>query len=135
MVNPGGTGKPAFVISASPAPLPPSTSFIVPFSFAGSPPAKDDTNLPRLLRGSNGNRDVASFHQQAVEPDDQCRWRTRPESLENRGLVVIFKFYFKSRLSDKGSQFPALGFIPMNESHRCHGRKEYHGPCRQRRPG
>ena len=29
MVKPGGTGRPAFVISASPAPLPPSRSFIV----------------------------------------------------------------------------------------------------------
>src|SRR5206468_8967961 len=29
MVNPGGTGRPAFVISASPDPLPPSRSFIV----------------------------------------------------------------------------------------------------------
>ncbi len=32
MVKPGGTGKPALVISARPAPLPPSTSFIVPFA-------------------------------------------------------------------------------------------------------
>ena len=29
IVNPGGTGRPALVISASPAPLPPSRSFIV----------------------------------------------------------------------------------------------------------
>src|SRR4029453_15409979 len=29
MVNPGGTGRPALVISASPEPLPPSVSFIV----------------------------------------------------------------------------------------------------------
>src|SRR5690242_4509014 len=30
MVKPGGTGSPAFVISDSPAPLPPSRSFILP---------------------------------------------------------------------------------------------------------
>src|SRR5262245_52431148 len=29
MVNPGGTGRPAFVISARPEPLPPKVSFIV----------------------------------------------------------------------------------------------------------
>jgi hypothetical protein len=29
IVNPGGTGRPAFVISAKPDPLPPRTSFIV----------------------------------------------------------------------------------------------------------
>src|SRR6187402_2819441 len=29
IVNPAGTGRPAFVISARPAPLPPSVSFIV----------------------------------------------------------------------------------------------------------
>src|SRR5438477_7372761 len=29
MVNPGGTGSPAFVISARPAPLPPSKSFML----------------------------------------------------------------------------------------------------------
>src|SRR5216684_3416666 len=29
MVNPGGTGRPALVISASPAPFPPKSSFMV----------------------------------------------------------------------------------------------------------
>ena len=40
MVNPGGTGNPALVISASPAPLPPSTSFILPLPSALPPPKK-----------------------------------------------------------------------------------------------
>ena len=34
IVNPGGTGSPALVISARPAPLPPSTSFILPLPSA-----------------------------------------------------------------------------------------------------
>src|SRR5580700_1793936 len=38
MVKPGGTGRPAFVISASPAPLPPRTSFILPLPSALPPP-------------------------------------------------------------------------------------------------
>src|ERR1700733_14144230 len=38
MVNPGGTGNPALVISARPAPLPPSTSFIFPLPSALPPP-------------------------------------------------------------------------------------------------
>src|ERR1035438_9933757 len=40
MVNPGGTGKPAFVISARPAPLPPRTSFMRPLPSAEPPPKK-----------------------------------------------------------------------------------------------
>src|SRR4029077_12053995 len=44
IVKPGGTGRPAFVISARPAPLPPRTSFILPFPSA-LPPPKKYTNL------------------------------------------------------------------------------------------
>src|SRR6202795_526406 len=40
MVKPGGTGNPALVISARPAPLPPSTSFILPLPSALPPPKK-----------------------------------------------------------------------------------------------
>src|SRR5271169_1982384 len=40
MVKPGGTGRPAFVISARPAPLPPRTSFILPLPSAAPPPKK-----------------------------------------------------------------------------------------------
>src|SRR4030088_2479091 len=40
IVKPGGTGSPAFVISASPAPLPPRTSFILPLPSALPPPKK-----------------------------------------------------------------------------------------------
>src|SRR5258708_20355823 len=40
IVKPGGTGRPAFVISASPAPLPPRTSFIFPLPSALPPPKK-----------------------------------------------------------------------------------------------
>src|SRR5208282_711443 len=40
MVKPGGTGRPAFVISARPAPLPPRTSFILPLPSALPPPKK-----------------------------------------------------------------------------------------------
>ena len=39
-VNPGGTGRPAFVISASPAPLPPSRSFMSLLPSAAPPPKK-----------------------------------------------------------------------------------------------
>ena len=38
MVNPGGTGRPALVISARPAPLPPRMSFILPLPSALPPP-------------------------------------------------------------------------------------------------
>src|SRR4030095_1048062 len=40
MVNPGGTGKPALVISASPEPLPPSKSFMWRLPSALPPPKK-----------------------------------------------------------------------------------------------
>src|SRR5512142_3235174 len=40
MVKPGGTGNPALVISARPAPLPPSSSFILPWPSALPPPKK-----------------------------------------------------------------------------------------------
>src|SRR6202795_771808 len=40
IVKPGGTGRPAFVISARPAPLPPRTSFIFPLPSALPPPKK-----------------------------------------------------------------------------------------------
>ncbi len=39
-VKPGGTGRPAFVISANPAPLPPSTSFMSLLPSALPPPKK-----------------------------------------------------------------------------------------------
>src|SRR6185437_1981618 len=48
MVNPGGTGRPALVISASPAPLPPSTSFILP-SPSALPPPNEYTYLVPLV--------------------------------------------------------------------------------------
>src|SRR5208282_6549539 len=44
IVNPGGTGRPRFVISANPAPLPPRTSFIFPLPSA-LPPPKEYTYL------------------------------------------------------------------------------------------
>src|SRR5271170_5273341 len=40
MVNPGGTGRLALVISARPAPLPPSSAFILPLPSALPPPKK-----------------------------------------------------------------------------------------------
>src|SRR6516165_1185101 len=46
MVNPGGTGRPALVISARPAPLPPSTSFILPLPSALPPPKKNTYFVP-----------------------------------------------------------------------------------------
>src|SRR5258708_2614720 len=48
MVNPGGTGNPALVISASPAPLPPRSSFILPLPSA-LPPPKEKTYLVALF--------------------------------------------------------------------------------------
>src|SRR6266496_3016962 len=51
MVNPGGTGRPALVISARPAPLPPSRSFISRFPSA-LPLPKKYTYFPRLFRGA-----------------------------------------------------------------------------------
>ena len=54
MVKPGGTGRPALVISARPAPLPPRSSFILPLPSA-LPPPKEKTYLVRgiLVRGLN----------------------------------------------------------------------------------
>src|SRR5467141_4979855 len=48
MVNPGGTGSPALLISASPAPLPPSTSFIFTLPSA-LPPPKEYTYFTSFL--------------------------------------------------------------------------------------
>src|SRR6184192_1137548 len=48
MVKPGGTGNPALVISARPAPLPPRSSFILPLPSA-FPPPKEYTYLVALL--------------------------------------------------------------------------------------
>src|ERR1700722_10487936 len=44
IVKPGGTGSPALVISARPAPLPPRSSFILPLPSA-LPPPKEKTYL------------------------------------------------------------------------------------------
>src|SRR6478735_6772460 len=41
MVKPGGTGRPALVISARPAPLPPRSSFILPLPSALPSPKKN----------------------------------------------------------------------------------------------
>src|SRR5882724_12284214 len=49
MVNPGGTGNPALVISARPAPLPPSTSFILPSPSALPPPKEYTYFVPLVL--------------------------------------------------------------------------------------
>src|SRR5260370_13933062 len=49
MVNPGGKGKPAFVISARPAPLPPSSSFILPLPSALPAPKKKTYFVSCLL--------------------------------------------------------------------------------------
>src|SRR6185369_14491350 len=49
MVNPGGTGRPALVISASPAPLPPRTSFILPSPSALPPPNEYTYLVPLVL--------------------------------------------------------------------------------------
>src|ERR1039458_4531483 len=50
MVNPGGTGRAALVISARPAPLPPRVSFILPLPSA-LPPPKEYTYLTALTVG------------------------------------------------------------------------------------
>src|SRR3979411_1330196 len=46
MVKPGGTGSAAFVISARPAPLPPSSSFILPLPSALPAPKKKTYCVP-----------------------------------------------------------------------------------------
>src|SRR5213082_3469679 len=46
MVKPGGTGSPALVISAKPAPLPPSSSFILPLPSALPAPKKNTYWVP-----------------------------------------------------------------------------------------
>ena len=57
MVNPGGTGSPARVISASPAPFPPSRSFISP-----EPSSKNQMRFAETVaalgtaRTASGNR-------------------------------------------------------------------------------
>src|SRR5438128_5737422 len=51
IVNPGGTGNPALVISARPAPLPPSRSFISRLPSA-LPLPKKYTYFPRLFRAA-----------------------------------------------------------------------------------
>ena len=51
IVNPGGTGSPAFVISARPDPLPPSRSFIVAIAVGLPGPEKIDILRSRLLEG------------------------------------------------------------------------------------
>src|ERR1700676_4276542 len=54
MVKPGGTGSPALVISASPAPLPPRTSFIFPLPSA-LPPPNEETYLVGVFFVSCGS--------------------------------------------------------------------------------
>jgi ClpP class serine protease len=46
MVKPGGTGRPALVISARPAPLPPRTSFILPLPSARPAPKENTYFVP-----------------------------------------------------------------------------------------
>src|SRR5262249_38304643 len=49
IVKPGGTGRPALVISASPDPLPPSRSFMLWLPSALPPPKKYTYFFPRLV--------------------------------------------------------------------------------------
>src|SRR5260221_4154126 len=53
IVKPGGTGRPAFVISARPEPLPPSRSFMWRLPSA-LPPPKKKTFLRWLVAGGRG---------------------------------------------------------------------------------
>src|SRR5579863_7243918 len=71
MVKPGGTGKLARDISASPAPLPPSTSFILP-SPSASPPPNEYTyfcmNVLLCVSNDFGKiRDGGKLRQQRVQ--------------------------------------------------------------------
>ena len=52
IVKPGGTGRPALVISARPEPLPPSRSFIVRSPSALPPPKKYTYFVERALAGA-----------------------------------------------------------------------------------
>src|SRR5262249_4146887 len=74
MVNPGGTGSPALVISARPAPLPPSSSFILALPSAWPAPKQKTYLLSScggtVVRGLEAgitliaglHRELESFH-------------------------------------------------------------------------
>src|ERR1035438_10331418 len=63
MVKPGGTGNLARHISASPAPLPPSVSFIFPSPSAVSLPNESELRERLVASGlSAGEIDVRTFH-------------------------------------------------------------------------
>src|SRR5512136_1966043 len=59
MVKPGGTGMPMWLISARPAPLPPSSSFMPPRPSARPPPKEYVRFAPFLL--AMGNPRVESY--------------------------------------------------------------------------
>src|ERR1700676_3053742 len=61
MVNPGGTGSPALVISASPEPLPPSRSFMCRLPSAFPLPKKYTCFLPRFAAAFFAINDSAGF--------------------------------------------------------------------------
>ena len=61
IVNPGGTGRPAFVISARPDPLPPSRSFMVRLPSALPLPKKYTYFLLALFAARLGLRFVVFF--------------------------------------------------------------------------
>src|SRR5688572_2894277 len=75
MVKPGGTGSPALVISASPAPFPPSTSFMLPLPSA-RPLPKKYTYWVEISRCISG---VASFIRVALSSSlTKLVWGRRP---------------------------------------------------------
>src|SRR4029450_7842316 len=71
IVKPGGTGSPAFVISASPEPLPPSTSFMLRLPSA-LPLPKKKIDLPvfamKLRLRCDDFRYITQLQNQPLEP-------------------------------------------------------------------
>src|ERR1700739_4109027 len=100
MVKPGGTGRPALVISAKPAPLPPRTSFILPLPSALPPPNEYTYLVAVFLEVAlllsaiavSGRVTVAinllvlSLNRHHT-PENQFQWKVKAAALLIRGLI------------------------------------------------
>ena len=125
-MNPGGTGNPTFVISARPAPLPPSTSFILPLPSALPPPKKytywvdvesaflaDDLSTAPCVMGYNlhifgfrgcGPEERGAGHGSAIQQDHCgcCRAERAPDHQHRTALRGIGSSYYEYRFKYTG---------------------------------
>src|SRR5262245_11399202 len=106
IVNPGGTGSPAFVISARPEPLPPSRSFMLRLPSAFPLPKKYTCcrDLGFEVRDLSAARFAAFF---AISTPSIESYRESGKS-NNRPLLCLFRHEHRNVTDIDRDQMPQL---------------------------